>query len=237
MVHFLGVADREDQVLGALDDFVGDLVVRLQQQLDLGVLRLRAALALRLGRQVHGRQIIVRLEQLLERIPHQPRRLLKRAELLAVHEQVPQLVPIDVLLQLAQHAHDGSPHALELGGQRVRDGDEHGLESAELVRQRSGGARVERLAQPPLEVVHEHALRVRVGRAVGVEDEHAVVLDQHAQVQQVDEDGRWADQDVREQARVDLAQVAREEAVLLVVSLRIGMGLAGALPWRSARSS
>lgn len=55
---------------------------------------------------------------------------------------------------------------------------------------------------------------MRVGGAVGVEDEDAVVFDQAAQVQQVDQDGGRANQNVWESGGVNLSKIAREEAVL-----------------------
>ena len=70
------------------------------------------------------------------------------------------------------------------------------------------------MAQFVLEVVHEEGLGVGVGGAVDVEDEDAVVFDEAAQVQEVDEDGGGADEDVGEDGGVDFAEVAGEEGVL-----------------------
>jgi hypothetical protein len=63
-VHFLGVADAGDEVLGRLDDFIGDLVVGLQQHLDFGVLVFVADFALCFFGEVHGGEIVVGFEDL-----------------------------------------------------------------------------------------------------------------------------------------------------------------------------
>ena len=51
-----------------------------------------------------------------------------------------------------------------------------------------------------------------------VEDEDAVVFDEAAQVEQIDQHGGRADEDVGEDGGVDLAEVAGEERVLRVGS-------------------
>ena len=55
---------------------------------------------------------------------------------------------------------------------------------------------------------------VGVGGAVDVEDENTVVFYQAADVEEVDEDGGFADEDVREDGGVNFAEVAGEEGVL-----------------------
>ncbi len=62
-----------------------------------------------------------------------------------------------------------------------------------------------------LEVVEEHGVQAGVGGAERVEEDDGVCLDEGADVEDVDEEAGWADEDggddVRH-ARVDLAQVA-----------------------------
>jgi hypothetical protein len=57
-------------------------------------------------------------------------------------------------------------------------------------------------------------LGVRRGGAINVEQQDAVVLDEDFQMQQVEENGRGADEDMREVGRVDLTEIARKKAVL-----------------------
>lgn len=64
------------------------------------------------------------------------------------------------------------------------------------------------------EVVHEVRLDVGIRRTVDVKYQDAVGFDQGADVQEVDQDGGFADQDVGEDGGVDLAEIAREETVL-----------------------
>lgn len=214
-LHFLRVANARNQVARLLDHLVSNLVIRLEQHFDLGVFGLLTPDVLRLVRQVHLRQVVVGLEQLLNGLADQARLLLKGADLLGQHQQDAQLLAVHVLLQVAEQQHDGLLHGAELLPQLRRDRHEHDLERAELVRQAAAGA-VGRLllAQLALQLVHELGLGRRARRAVHVEEQHAVVLDQHAQVQQVEQDGLLAHEHVREVGRVDLAQVAGHEAVL-----------------------
>ena len=133
-VHLLGIPNVADQVAADLHNLVAHLVVALQQHLDLGVVVLAASDALGLLRKVHGRQVVVRLQQLVDGVTHQFGPLLERAQFLRVDQQIPQLVPVDVLFELAQDPHHRFSHALEFALQRGRDADEHRLQRPELVR-------------------------------------------------------------------------------------------------------
>ena len=52
------------------------------------------------------------------------------------------------------------------------------------------------MAELVFEVVHEEGLGVGVGRAVDVENKDAVVFDEASEVEEIDEDGGGADEDV-----------------------------------------
>ena len=64
-------------------------------------------------------------------------------------------------------------------------------------------------------------LGVGVCGAEDVEDEDAVVLDEHTEVKEIDEDRARSDENIWKEGRVDLAEVAREESVLLKSYLAI----------------
>lgn len=215
--HLLRIPDTGNQVLGLLHNLVAQLIIRLQQQLHLGMVVHIAVHVVHLLRQVHGRQVVVRLEQLLDGVAHQLGLLLERADPLRQDEQDPQLVAVNVVLELAQDADHRVAHRLKVGLQLRRHRRQHRLERPELVRQPAAEPVARPLLQLALEVVHERRLRVRRLGPVNVEQQHPVFFDQHLEVQQVEEDGRRPDEDVGEVGRVDFAQVSGQKAVLVLL--------------------
>lgn len=65
--------------------------------------------------QIHGRQVVVSLKKLLNGISHQLGLLLKTADFLGENQENPQLVAVNIILELAQNADHWSLHRLELG--------------------------------------------------------------------------------------------------------------------------
>lgn len=108
------VLDRGDQIGADLIDFVGDIVVRLEQELNFFVIVLLSFSAFSLFGEIHGSQIVVSFQYLIDRISDKSCLLLERAELLRVDQQMTKLVSIDVLFKLAQDPDQGLSDALKL---------------------------------------------------------------------------------------------------------------------------
>lgn len=138
---------------------------------------LPAEQVVRLLRQVHVCEIVVRLEQLLQGVPDKPGLLLKGADPLRQDQENPQLVTVDVVLKLGEDANHGVADSLEVRLQLRRHRHEHGFERAEFVGEVVGARRL-LLLQLPLQLVHERRLGVRRRRAVDIKQEHPIVLDQ-----------------------------------------------------------
>lgn len=99
---------------------------------------------------------------------------------------MPEFLAVDVFFESAEDVCDGIADEGKLGFETGGDRDEDGFEGAEFVGEVVVSvAGVGLLAELAFEVVHKEGLCVGIGGAVGVEDEDAVGLNQHAQVQEV----------------------------------------------------
>jgi hypothetical protein len=83
------------------------------------------------------------------------------------------------------------------------------------------------LSELQVEVVHKHRLGFGVCGTICIEYKDAVVFQEYAEVEKVDEDCGRTDQDMREERGIDFAEIPREKAVLhrdQLVSLRMLLG-------------
>jgi hypothetical protein len=167
-LHLLSVPDARYKVTSLLSNFVADLVVRLQQHLNLCVVILSPDQVVRLLGEVHSGKVVVRFEELLYSVSHEFDLLLERANLLGKHEQYPELVAVDIVLQLAENTDHWCLDRLKLGLELRRDRVEHSFEGSELVRQTASGGSL-LLLQLPLQVIHEGRLWVGSLGAIDVE--------------------------------------------------------------------
>ena len=137
-----------------MHDFVGDFVVGFEQHFDFGVVFVFARFALGFLGEVHGGQIVVGFEEFFECVPHESGFLLEAAEFLAVDEEVPELVAVDVFFEIPEHFYDGLADAFEFFLEGEGHGYEDGFEGAEFVGEGAVCGRFF-LAQFEIEIVHE----------------------------------------------------------------------------------
>lgn len=88
-------------------------MVGFEQHLDFGVVVFFAELSGCLFRQIHGRQIVVCVQELAQSVSDQSRLLFERTQLFGVHQEIAQLVSVNVLFELHEHAHDRVADAFE----------------------------------------------------------------------------------------------------------------------------
>ena len=218
---FFGVADVGDEGAGALHDLVADFVVGFEQHFDFRVVIFVAVDVFGLVAEVHGGEIVVGFEEVVDGVTDKAGFLLKGAELFAVDEEVPQFVSVDVFFEVAQYSNDRVADAFEFAFQAGGHGDQDGFKGAEFVREGAGvgseggpggfgGVR----AEFTFEVVHEEGLGVGVGGTVGIKDENAVKLYEDAEMEEVDKDGRGADGNAGQEGGVDFTEIACLQTIL-----------------------
>ena len=105
--------------------------------------------------------------------------------------------------------HHGLAHRLEIGLELRRHRGQDSFERSKLVGEEPGCLRVLRvlLLELALQIIHESRLRVGCLGSVDIEEQHTIVFDKNLEMEQVQEDRRGSDENVRKIGRVNLSQV------------------------------
>lgn len=226
-------AQHVDGAARRLGQRVGRPVVRLEHVLGLLVVADVVGPARQVVRQVQGGEVLVRVEDLADRLAHQPRlgfdlgqppRVLEDAVQLRRRQPGLEVQPVRALHRVVARRE-------QLLAQDRQHRHQRRLDGPQLVRQRRHVGRLVEPGQALLEVVVERRARCRTRRAPcalphRIHQQRLVGLDDHAQVEELQQHRLGPHQDPRDPLgpQVDVPEVAVPQVELLG-DLRLGQFL------------
>ena len=131
--------------------------------------------------QVHGRKIIVGVEKIVDGVSNETSFLLERTQLFRVYKEVSELLSVDVFFKLAENVRDWIADQRELGFQPARNRDEDCFEGAKTRMEDCCCYCEGRLfgRSLPSRSYIKRGLRIGIGRAVGIEDQDSIALNEN----------------------------------------------------------